>query len=142
MLLHSIHILTNLALKEAVPPQPRTSPHVTVKICIQYSELRALSVFQGKRKFLKNPECKKYIQYEKNLRASDSWSKILNGKKYIQYSEKFYGKLFFRASASCSKILNSENIFNTVYSGYIHLEVIRVIWASVVCNLDQNHDWL
>jgi len=31
MLLHSIHILANLALKETVPPQPRTSPHVTVK---------------------------------------------------------------------------------------------------------------
>jgi len=38
------------------------------------------------------------------------------------------GKLFFTgASASCSKILNSENIFNTVYSVYIHLGVIRVI---------------
>jgi len=31
MLLHSIHILENLALKETVPPHPRTSPHVTVK---------------------------------------------------------------------------------------------------------------
>jgi len=30
-------------------------------------------------------------------------------------------------------------IFNTVY---IHLGVIRVIWASVVCNLDQSRDWL
>jgi len=44
----------------------------------------------------------------------------------------------FRASASCSKILNGENIFNTVYSVYIHLGVIRVIWGSVVCNLDQS----
>jgi len=35
---------------------------------------------------------------------------------------KISGKaLFFNASASCSKILNSENIFNTVYSVYIHL---------------------
>jgi len=41
--------------------------------------------------------------------------------------------LFFRANASCSKILNSENIFNTVHSAYIHLGVIRVIWASVKC---------
>jgi len=31
ILLHSIHILANLALKETVPSQPRTSPHVTVK---------------------------------------------------------------------------------------------------------------
>jgi len=37
--------------------------------------------------------------------------------------------LFFRASASCSKILNGEKTFNTVY---IHLGVIRVIWASLV----------
>jgi len=66
MLLHSNHTLANLALKGTVPPQSRTSPHVTVK----------------------------------NI--------------YIQYSE-------FRASASCSKILNSENILNTAYSVYIHL---------------------
>ena len=25
---------------------------------------------------------------------------------------------------------------------YIHLGAFRAIWASVVCNLDQNHDWL
>ena len=30
-------------------------------------------------------------------------------------------------------------MFNTVY---IHLGPIRAIWASVVCNLDQSHDWL
>jgi len=30
MLLHSIHTLANLALKETVPPQSQTSPHVTV----------------------------------------------------------------------------------------------------------------
>jgi len=30
-LLHSIRTLANLALKETVPPQSRTSPHVTVK---------------------------------------------------------------------------------------------------------------
>jgi len=28
---------------------------------------------------------------------------------------------------------------NTVY---VHLGAIRAIWASVVCNLDQSHDWL
>ena len=81
---------------------------------------------------------------------AQSCSKILNGKKYIQYSEKFQGNIqysekfqgdsvFFRASASCSKIVNGEKIFNTVY---IHLGAIRAIWASVVCNLDQSHDWL
>jgi len=35
--------------------------------------------------------------------------------------------------------VNGEKIFNTVY---IHLGAIRAIWASVVCNLDQSHDWL
>jgi len=40
------------------------------------------------------------------------------------------------------KILDGEKIFNTMYSVYIHLGVIRVIWASVVCNLDQSRDWL
>jgi len=44
--------------------------------------------------------------------------------------------MFFSASASCSKILNGERIFNTVYSVYIHLGVNPAIWASVVCNLD------
>jgi len=33
-------------------------------------------------------------------------------------------------------------MFHTVYSVYIHLGVICVIWASVVCNLDQCRDWL
>jgi len=31
---------------------------------------RANSVFQGKRKLLKNPECKKYIQYNEKIRAT------------------------------------------------------------------------
>jgi len=41
----------------------------------------------------------------------------------------------FRASAICSKLLDGEKIFSTVY---IHLGVIRVIWARVMCNLDQS----
>jgi len=41
------------------------------------------------------------------------------------------GQLYFSGQAqSCSKILNGENIFNTVYSVYIHLGMIRVIWAE------------
>jgi len=122
MLLHSIHTPANLALKETVPPQSRTSPHVTVK------NIYPIQRIQGKRKLLKNPECKKYIEYSENFQGklyfsgqAQSWSKILNGKKYIQYSENCAGKLFLKASASCLKILNSENIFNTVYSVYIHL---------------------
>jgi len=56
----------------------------------------------------------------------------LNVKKYIKYSENFEGKLCFSWQAQVDQILNSKNIFNTVYS----LGVIRVIWAGVVCNLD------
>jgi len=98
---------------------------------------------------LKIPECKNCIQYSEKFQSKlcfsgqvQSCSKILNCKKYIQYSENFQGKLFFKESANCSKLLNSENIFNTVYSRWIHFGVIRVIWASAVCNLDQSRDWL
>jgi len=67
MLLHSIHTLANLSLKGRVPPQSRTSPHVIVK------NIYSIPRIQGKRKLLKNPKCK----------------------KYIEYSEKFQGKLCF-----------------------------------------------
>jgi len=33
--------------------------------------------------------------------------------------------------------VNGEKFFNTMY---IHLGVIRVIWATAVCNLDQSRD--
>jgi len=40
--------------------------------------------------------------------------KILKDKKYIQYSEVSTGHtLFFRASTSCSNILNVKSILNT-----------------------------
>jgi len=40
-------------------------------IYIQYYEFRAPSVFQGKRKLLKTPECKKYVfNTVKNFRAT------------------------------------------------------------------------
>jgi len=35
-LLHSICILAYLALNKAVPPQPRTSPHVTDFMCVKF----------------------------------------------------------------------------------------------------------
>jgi len=64
----------------------------------QYSEnIRATRVLQGKRKLLKNLE----------------WYKI-----YIQYNE-FRANSVFRASPSCSKILNDKKyIFNIVNSGH------------------------
>jgi len=62
-LLHAIHTLANLALKQTVPPQSRTSPHVTVK------NIYSVQRIQGKRKLLKNPECKKYIEYSENFQG-------------------------------------------------------------------------
>jgi len=63
MLLHSIHTLANLALKETVPAQLRTSPHITVK------KIYSIQRIQGKRKLLKIPECKKYIEYNENFQG-------------------------------------------------------------------------
>jgi len=64
----------------------------------------------------------------KNFRASASCSKILNGKKDIQYSEKFQGK------RKVAQILNGEEFVNTMYSVYIHMGVIRFPCVhSVVC---------
>jgi len=48
---------------------------------IQYSKFKAHSVFQGKRKLLK----------------------ILNDKKYTQYSENFQGKLCFSGQAPAAQ---------------------------------------
>jgi len=33
-------------------------------------------------------------------------------------------------------------LIQCIQSVYINLHVIRVIWAIVVCNLDQSRDWL
>jgi len=46
------------------------------------------SVFQGKRKLLKHPECK----------------------KYIKYSEKIHDKLYFQGKRKFLKILKEKNI--------------------------------
>ena len=52
--------------------------------------MQGTPVFQGKRKLLKNSECKNYIQYREKflgqlcfLRASAGYSKLLNNKKYM-----------------------------------------------------------
>jgi len=64
-----------------------------------------------------------------------SCSEILNGEKYLQYSEKFQGKLCFSGQAQVAQKKEKNSV-------HIHLGVIRVIWASVVCNLDQRRHWL
>jgi len=38
-------------------------------------------------------------------------------------------------------MLNGEKIFNAMYSVHIHLGVVRVNWASLVCDLDWRCDW-
>ena len=43
------------------------------------SKFRAHSVFQGKRKLLKNPECKKYIQYCKKFQGKLCFSGKVQG---------------------------------------------------------------
>jgi len=94
----------------------------------QYSEkCQGHSVFQSKRKLLKNPECEKYIQYSEKFQGKlcfQSKHKLLKNpewKKYVQYSKNFQGhSVFFRASASCSKILNVKSIFNSVKNVRTH----------------------
>jgi len=70
---------------------------------------------------LKNSICKSILETGKNFRAtlffrtSASCSKMLNNKKYMFNTVKnIRATLFFRASASCSKILNVKSIFHTV----------------------------
>jgi len=74
---------------------------------------KANSVFQGKRKLLKNILNRKYSEFRAHsvFRASASCSKILNVKRKFNTVKIFRATLFFRASASCSKILNDKNIY-------------------------------
>jgi len=57
----------------------------------------------------------KYFRATLFFRASTSCSKILNDKKYILNTVNSWHTLFFRASASCSKILNGKKYIQ--YSG-------------------------
>jgi len=53
------------------------------------------------------------------FKASASCSKILSDKKYFSTVKIFRSTLIFKASASCSKILNDKKyIFNAVNSGH------------------------
>jgi len=94
----------------------------------QYSEkFLGNSVFQGKRSYSKILNSKKYIQYSEKFQGKkfSGQAQIVKNpeyKKYIHYSEDFLGNFVFSGQAQ-------EKIFNTVY---IHLGAIRVIWASVV----------
>jgi len=46
---------------------------------------------------------------------------------------------YFSGQAQVAKKSCTVKKFNTAY---IHLGVIRVIWASVLCNLDQSREWV
>jgi len=74
------------------------------------------------------------------FRANAKLLKNPKRKKYAQYSENFKATLFFLGKR---KLLKNRELWKKFqYSLYIHLGVIRVIWISVVCNLDQSRDWL
>jgi len=80
---------------------------------------RANSVSMGKRKLFKILNDKNYIfntaksVHTLFFRASTSCSKILNDEKYIQHSETFQGTLCFSGQAqSCSKILWMIKIYS------------------------------
>ena len=93
--------------------------------------VRAHDVFQGKRKLLKYPECK-------NFRAHS----IFLGKHKLLKNpecEKYIQEWKISGQAQVAKKSSTVKKFNTAY---IHLGVIRVIWASVLCNLDQSREWL
>ena len=70
---------------------------------------QGISVFQGKRKLLKILNNKKYIQYSEIrapfvLQGKRKLLKTPECKKHIQYSENFWTTLFFfRASAVAQK---------------------------------------
>jgi len=52
---------------------------------IQCSEIRAHSVFQGKQKLLKHPECKKYIKYSEDVMTNS----VFRGKrKFLKNPER------------------------------------------------------
>jgi len=80
-----------------------------IQIHIQCSEFRAHSVFQGKQKLLKHPECKKYIKYSEDVmtnsvfRASASSSKILKDKKYFNAVKNFWVNSVFQGKCKFLK---------------------------------------
>jgi len=89
---------------------------------IQYREtFQGKLCFQVKHKSIKILNIKSTFTTVKIFRATlffsgqaQSCSKILNGKKYIQYSEKFQEKLCFQGKRMLIKILNIKSTFTTV----------------------------
>ena len=65
--------------------------------------------------------------------------KILNVKSIFNTVKIFRETLVLQGKRKLLKNRERWKNFNTMY---IHLGVIRVIWAGVVCNLDQSREWL
>ena len=80
---------------------------------------RTIGVRDGGRG-ARQPAGLKIFRANSVFRASECWSKILNDKKYIFNTVNSGHTLFFRASASCSKILNVKRMFNTVKTFRVH----------------------
>jgi len=64
------------------------------------------------------------------FRASASCLKILNDKKYIFSTVNSGHPLFFRASASCSKLLNVRSVFNTMNWATLYFRASAVAQKS------------
>jgi len=83
-------------------------------------KFRANSIFKSSSSCSKILKDKKYSNTVKNFRANSVCQgkrrlfKILSDKKYIFNTVNSGHTLFFRASTSCSKVLNVKAIFNTV----------------------------
>ena len=69
---------------------------------------------------------------------AQSWSKILNGQKFNTVKN-FKANTVFQGKR---KLLKNPARWKNSTTVYIHLGVIRVFWASVLCNLDQSREWL
>jgi len=83
-------------------------------IHVQYSEFRAPSVFQGRGKLLKTPECKSIFNTARNFRASAELLKNPDGKNILNTVENFKGKLCSQGKRKLLKILIVTSVFNTV----------------------------
>ena len=87
---------------------------------------------------LKTPECKKYIQYSEKLQGTICFSGQAQAtqnfwiiKNICSMQWKISGQLcFFRASTSCSKILNVKSIFHTAKN----LRATLFFMASASCS--------
>jgi len=84
------------------------------------SEFRAHFLFQGKHKFLKNSECKNYIQYSEIFQEKlcfQSKRKFLKN-RYFNAAKIFRVSSVFQGKRKLFKILKDKNTFNTVNSGH------------------------